>query len=65
MFKKMWREFIFAGTLFFLTACGSDEKNARVQIWLTDAPGDYQEVNIDIEGVEAQMMTRRDGPRFR
>lgn len=29
-----------------------DEKNARIEVWLTDAPGDFQEVNIDIQGVE-------------
>jgi hypothetical protein len=52
MLKKMWSCFVFGGTLFFLTACESDEKNARVQIWLTDAPGDYQEVNVEIKGVE-------------
>jgi hypothetical protein len=33
-------------------ACESDEKNARLEVWLTDAPGDYQAVNIDIQGVE-------------
>jgi hypothetical protein len=37
--------------LFVLAGC-SEEKNARLQVWLTDAPGDYQEVNIDIQGVE-------------
>lgn len=37
--------------LLLLSGC-SDEKNARLQVYLTDAPGDYQEVNIDIEGVE-------------
>jgi hypothetical protein len=37
--------------LFILNGC-SEEKNARLQVWLTDAPGDYQEVNIDIQGVE-------------
>jgi hypothetical protein len=35
-----------------LSSCESDEKNARVEVWLTDAPGDYQEVNVEIEGVE-------------
>lgn len=29
-----------------------DEKNARIEVFLTDAPGDFQEVNIDIQGVE-------------
>jgi hypothetical protein len=52
MVKTFWSCFIFSGTLFFLTACESDEKKARVQVWLTDAPGDYQEVNVEIEGVE-------------
>jgi len=36
---------------FFLGAC-NDEKNARIEVRLTDAPGDYEEVNIDIQGVE-------------
>ncbi len=36
---------------FFLSAC-NDEKNARLEVRLTDAPGDYEEVNIDIQGVE-------------
>lgn len=29
-----------------------NEKNARIEVWLTDDPGDYQEVNIDLQGVE-------------
>jgi hypothetical protein len=52
MVQKLCSWFILGGTLLFLTACESDEKNARVQIWLTDAPGDYQEVNVNIAGVE-------------
>lgn len=36
-----------------LTISCEDEKNARVQVWLTDAPGDFQEVNIDLQRVEA------------
>lgn len=38
-------------TLFFFS-CEDDQKNARIEVWLTDAPGDYQEVNVDIQGVE-------------
>jgi len=40
--------------VFFMTACSDDDaaKNARLDVRLTDAPGDYQEVNIDIQGVE-------------
>ena len=37
-------------TLIFFSC--EEEKNARVQVWLTDDPGDYQEVNIDLQGVE-------------
>lgn len=36
----------------FLGSCESDDRNARVEVWLTDAPGDYEEVNVEIEGVE-------------
>ena len=35
-----------------LSACSDDPKTARVEVRLTDAPGDYEEVNIDIQGVE-------------
>lgn len=38
--------------VFFMTACSEDAKNARMEVRLTDAPGDYEEVNIDIQGVE-------------
>jgi hypothetical protein len=36
----------------FFTACSDSEKNARLVVRLTDAPGDYEEVNIDIQGVQ-------------
>lgn len=39
----------------FAISCDSDEGNARVQVWLTDAPGDYQEVNIDLKGVDVHV----------
>jgi hypothetical protein len=42
-------------TLSVITACsrGEDDKqeHARIQIYLTDAPGEYQEVNIDVVSV--------------
>jgi hypothetical protein len=38
--------------IFSLAACSDDDKNARVQVWLTDAPGDYEEVNVEVIGVE-------------
>ena len=37
---------------FFLLSCGKDDETAVLQVKLTDSPGDYQEVNIDIQGVE-------------
>jgi hypothetical protein len=41
-----------------LPGCESDSKNARIEVWLTDAPGDYKEVNVEILGVEVH---RADG----
>lgn len=34
-----------------LLSC-EEEKNAKIEVWLTDDPGDYQEVNIDLQAVE-------------
>jgi hypothetical protein len=40
-------------TGFIATSCNDDEnKNARIEVRLTDAPGDYEEVNIDIQDVQ-------------
>jgi hypothetical protein len=51
--KKTLLNWLACGVLgLALIACESDSKNARLEVWLTDAPGDYQEVNIDIQGVE-------------
>lgn len=35
----------------FFTSC-ENEKNARIEVWLTDDPGEYEEVNVDLQGVE-------------
>lgn len=32
--------------------CSSDSAKSRLEVRLTDSPGDYEEVNIDIQGVE-------------
>jgi hypothetical protein len=32
--------------------CSTDESRCRLEVRLTDSPGDYEEVNIDIQGVE-------------
>ncbi len=40
-------------TVFTLTKCSnSGPATSRLEVRLTDGPGDYQEVNIDIQGVE-------------
>jgi hypothetical protein len=47
--RKLWLVFIAALGLW---ACSSDEQSARLEIRLTDAPGDYEAVYVDIQGVE-------------
>lgn len=38
---------------FLWVACSDDDRgNARIEVRLTDAPGDYEKVNIDIQAVE-------------
>jgi hypothetical protein len=41
----------FALLSLLFTSC-HEEKNARIEVWLTDDPGDYQQVNIDLQAVE-------------
>ena len=36
---------------FALFSCSDSEENARLEIRLTDAPGDYEAVYVDIQGV--------------
>lgn len=36
----------------FWLACSDDNQTAKLEVRLTDAPGDYEEVNIDIQSVE-------------
>lgn len=52
MLKKLMGLIPSVALVVVFISCDSDEKNARLQVWLTDAPGDYDEVNIDIQGVE-------------
>jgi hypothetical protein len=42
---------IMAASMLFI-ACSDSNKNARLEVRLTDAPGDYDEVNVDIQGVQ-------------
>jgi hypothetical protein len=43
--------FITLGAAFLITSCSS-EGTSRLEVRLTDAPGDYEAVNIDIQGVQ-------------
>lgn len=52
MTKKLMGLILIVALVVAFISCDSDEKSARLQVWLTDAPGDYEEVNIDIQGVE-------------
>jgi hypothetical protein len=52
MKKQLLNLFTVAGLFLLMMSCSDDEKNARLQVWLTDASGDYEQVNIDIQGVE-------------
>lgn len=47
--RKLWLVLVAA---IGLTACSSDEQSARLEIRLTDAPGDYEAVFVDIQSVE-------------
>jgi hypothetical protein len=48
---------VLASLSFGLYSCDSndEQKSSKLQIWLTDAPGDFQEVNIDIEDVQVHV----------
>ncbi|MFM7195431.1 MAG: DUF4382 domain-containing protein [Bacteroidota bacterium] len=47
----------------FAAACSDDDetKNATIQVRLTDAQGDYQEVNIDIQDVQINQSSGNSG----
>lgn len=49
----MQKTLIFLLLPFLWLSCDSDnDQTARLEVRLTDAPGDYQEVNVDIQAVE-------------
>lgn len=43
---------LLASFLFALTGCQNDDEKAKLVIRLTDSPGDYTKVNIDIQDIE-------------
>lgn len=52
MKKQLLNWVAIAGLFIFSVSCSDEARNARLQVYLTDAPGDYQEVNVEILGVE-------------
>src|SRR5262249_44086438 len=54
MTQKLWGLILIAVLVTALISCDLDSNvdNSRLEVWLTDAPGDYEEVNIDIQGIE-------------
>ena len=42
------------------TSCSNNETTSRLIITLTDSPGDYDEVNVDVQGVEVHSSTDDD-----
>ena len=38
-------------------ACGNEDQKARLEVRLTDSPGDYEQVNIDIRKIEVHTNT--------
>jgi len=56
--RKLWLVLVAA---IGLTACSSDEQSARLEIRLTDAPGDYEAVYVDIQSVEVNSESGESG----
>jgi hypothetical protein len=56
---------VFVLSAFIFTACNDDDedtvKNATVEVRLTDGPGDYEEVNIDIQDVQVNPSSTNSG----
>jgi len=46
------KKFLLFTLISFCFLSCEDQKNARLEVWLTDNPGDFQAVNIDLQGVE-------------
>jgi len=44
-----------------LTSCKDREGTARLQVRLTDAPGDYEAVNVDIRGIQINSGSEENG----
>lgn len=49
--KKVILFFVTLVSVFFYS-CEDEPRNARIEVWLTDDAGDYQEVNVDLQAVD-------------
>lgn len=44
---------VITSMMMWMMGCSESESaNSRIEVWLTDAPGDYDEVNIDVKAIE-------------
>jgi hypothetical protein len=62
--KNKFLTLFLLGGLTFFSACDSDTNengSARMEVRMTDAPGDYKEVNIEIVSVQVHKETTDDG----
>src|SRR6478735_1059200 len=52
--KKFGMFVVLAFSMFYFGSCDSttNERTSHLEVRLTDAPGDYEEVNIDIQDVQ-------------
>jgi hypothetical protein len=51
--KLFFMVIVLGSMAMWLMGCNDSESgNARIEVWLTDAPGDYEEVNIDLKAIE-------------
>ncbi len=49
--KRLFYSLFVVLTAISLINCSSDEKTAKIEVWLTDDPAAYDEVNIDIKEI--------------
>jgi hypothetical protein len=49
---KITKIFSLITVLFLAVACQDDDEKARIVVRLTDSPGDYEKVNVDIQDIQ-------------
>ena len=50
----------FIAGLFIMVSCNKDEGTTALVVRLTDSPGDYEKVNIDLESVQVHVNSEAD-----